>query len=120
AESIEVLHVHNVASWSESAIDNLVAAGFRKKLVTLHDFFFLCPSINLLSGEKGSHFCEVEADLAACNRCLRNVIQYRTDSIEEYRTRAFRRLAAFDRIVVPSRAMLQYWEKALAVNEPEL
>jgi GT2 family glycosyltransferase/glycosyltransferase involved in cell wall biosynthesis len=120
AESIEVLHVHHVSSWSENAIDSLVAARFRKKLLTLHDFFFLCPSVNLLCGEKGTRFCEVEADLVACNRCLKNDIQYRTDSIEEYRTRACRRLAAFDRIVVPSRAMLQYWEKALAVNEPEL
>ena len=120
AESIEVLHVHHLSSWSERAIDSLVTARFRKKLLTLHDFFFLCPSINLLSGENGTRFCEVEADLVACNHCLKNVIQYQTNSIEEYRTRAFRRLAAFDRIVVPSRAMLQYWEKVLAINEPDL
>ena len=114
SETIAVLHANHFLGWSDVAIDCLVAAPFRKKIVTLHDFLFLCPSVNLLSGAKGDQFCEVEADLEACNRCLKNFIRYRAGSIEEYRDKSFRRLGAFDRIVVPSRAVLPYWKKALA------
>jgi GT2 family glycosyltransferase len=118
SETIAVLHANHFLGWSDSAINCLVAAPFRKKIVTLHDFLFLCPSINLLSGAKGDRFCEVEADLVACNCCLKNFIRYEAGSIEEYRDKSFRRLAAFDRIIVPSRAVLPYWKKALA--QPDL
>ena len=111
SETIGVVHAHHFRGWSELAIDSLVSARFRTKIFTVHDFWPLCPSGFLLAGEQRRRFCEVEPDSKTCNHCLANVIQYRADSIEGYRSKWLRRVAAFDRIFVPSRAMLPYWRK---------
>jgi 2-polyprenyl-3-methyl-5-hydroxy-6-metoxy-1,4-benzoquinol methylase/GT2 family glycosyltransferase/glycosyltransferase involved in cell wall biosynthesis len=120
SEAIGTLHAHHFRGWSEKAIDGLIAARFKRKLCTLHDFVPLCPSGFLLAGEQRRRFCEVETDLRKCNRCLESVIGYRSDSIDGYRAKWLPRVAAFDRILTPSRAVLAYWEKGLAASAPDL
>jgi GT2 family glycosyltransferase len=120
SRSADVLHANHFQGWSEHAIERLLAAPFRKKILTLHDLRFLCPSNNLLSGAAADRFCEVEADLDVCNDCLKNVVRYHDDSIQGYRNKSLSRLDAFDRVVVPSRAMLPYFKRALPAARSDL
>jgi hypothetical protein len=48
------------------------------------------------------------------------VIEYRSNSIEEYRAKWLARFAAFDRILTPRRANPVYWKKGLDALAPDL
>lgn len=120
SESIGAVHAHHFRGWSEASIDSLTSAPIRTKIFTLHDFAPLCPSGFLLAGDNGSRFCEVEADPKACNHCLQSCIRYSANSIEGYRAQWLPRVASFDRIVVPSRAMLPSWRKGLELANSDL
>lgn len=118
--SVDVLHVQHTLGWTEANQTILAHARIPHKIVSLHDYYFICPSINLLKAPDGLTFCGVEREMAACNRCLQQFHGFRSDTIEEYRQKKSAFLRAFDHILLPSASMRSYLEAAFGINWDEL
>ncbi|OGT47421.1 MAG: hypothetical protein A3E83_01590 [Gammaproteobacteria bacterium RIFCSPHIGHO2_12_FULL_41_20] len=113
ASCIQFLHIHHTRGWHSSVIESLMHAGFSKKVITLHDFYLLCPSIHMLKEPKEAAFCEVEQNLQACNHCLSHFHGFRRSTIELYRQQTLMLLQGMDHIIVPSSAVERYFQRAL-------
>lgn len=114
---ISVLHVHHVMDWPQDVVDVLVDLPIAKKLLTVHDYFFLCPSVNLLKGR--TIFCGVEKNLEVCNQCLKQTYGYWSLRIESYRYRCYAVLLKMDQIILPSPVILDYFKAAFSQQEFE-
>jgi FkbM family methyltransferase len=96
---VDTIHVHHLLNWPSwfPHIPALFAKS--RKLITLHDFFALCPSIRLTAGGR---YCQVPTDLTECNRCLRDTLDVPATRIEDYRGNWVRCLEQFDEVLTPS------------------
>jgi len=107
----DVLHINHLSGWPAHLVDHLVNLPFSYKMMTVHDYFLLCPSTHLL--KKGNQFCGVEADLKACNQCLSQCHGYWNTRIEQYRAVSQSIFEKMDRVIVPSHAVAHYLERGL-------
>lgn len=114
------LHVHHAKGWPAEAMDALANSRISTKLVTIHDFWFLCPSINLLSGPDRLQFCHVEKNLDTCNTCLQVNWGYFDESIQNYRNRMLNFLKHFDYLLTPSDSVAPYLAKAFGNEWPQI
>jgi|GEM_PF-3328807 len=105
---VDTLHVHHLIKWPNALMTYLQEAPIVNKIITLHDYYVICPSVNLLKNRQ--EFCHVEPDIKACNECLSHY-NPQFDSILDYRYRFLNFLKNF-RILVPSLAALNYFEHA--------
>lgn len=112
ATYVDRLHVHHTIGWPDSAVEALAKSAIPIKTVTAHDFWFLCPSINLLTGMERSFFCGVESDMSKCNDCLAKKWHHVDETIQDYRAGSLAFLQYFSAITMPSPSMLPYFEKA--------
>jgi FkbM family methyltransferase len=101
APEIDTLHVHHFLEWPRWLTRALPLFAHARRLLTLHDYFSICPSIRLL-GRHG--YCQVPSSLSACNACLKDVQHYRDSRIEEWRSTNVHFLEAFDTVLTPSEA----------------
>jgi len=69
--------------------------------VTIHDYFSICPQINLLPTPT-SRYCG-EPDLATCNACIAGRPQHGATDITDWRTRHGWLLNEAERVICPSR-----------------
>lgn len=120
AAHVHALHVHHTLGWRESDQVLLASSQIATKIITLHDYYLICPSINLLKAPDGLTFCAVERDLAACNQCLRQFHGYRSESIEQYRQKKLVLLQAFDHILLPSASMEPFLAAAFGADWQQL
>jgi glycosyltransferase involved in cell wall biosynthesis len=111
---VQVLHVHHMLGWSESALDAILNLPVGRRVVSLHDFHMVCPSIVLLKDDES--FCGVEPDRRKCNRCFRANWSAGEGTIEAYRLKYLNRLTAMDAVFVPSESVALYVKRAF----PEL
>ena len=102
---IDLVHIHNVYQLSMDLFD--VAHEMGVPLVaTMHDFFYLCPTIKLLD-EKG-HCCYCEQSTAHCQECLRTnpeiqlFTNTRVNYIDNWRAHTRRCLSYCDQLITPS------------------
>lgn len=109
---VDNLHVHHTMEWSAVGLEALSNSAIKIKIVTAHDFWFLCPSITLLTEYHPERFCEVERDLKKCNNCLATKWKRPHETIQQYRSITLKFLEKFDRILVPSVSLLPYFKKA--------
>jgi len=68
--------------------------------VTIHDYFSICPQINLLPTPT-SQFCG-EPDVATCNACIAGRPQFGATDITDWRTRHAWLLNEAERVICPS------------------
>ena len=68
--------------------------------VTIHDFFSICPQINLLPTPT-SRYCG-EPDAATCNACIAGRPQFGATNITDWRTRHTWLLQEAERVICPS------------------
>ena len=96
--SIDTIHIHHMISHYFDIID--LANKYKiNSMITLHDYYCLCPTINLLyCGEK---FC-MNLKNKDCAKCLSLSKNVDHDIISEWRKNWFKFLKKFDRIIVPS------------------
>jgi glycosyltransferase involved in cell wall biosynthesis len=95
-------HVHHVLGIPLGLIDLLADKGVAYDW-TVHDYYAICPRINLVSAENA--YCG-EPDAVGCNRCLARLGDDQgrtvTTSIENWRLRYAKYLGRARRIFVPS------------------
>jgi glycosyltransferase involved in cell wall biosynthesis len=91
--SIDVVHFQHLLGLPLSLIEVAKRKG-KKVIVSLHDYYFWCPSYKLLSplNNNGLSFCFFEKDHATCARCLNRLgkkrintdkVRYRREYIDE-------------------------------------
>lgn len=117
---VDRLHVHHTLKWPAIALEVLAKSAIPLKAVSAHDFWFLCPSVKLLTDYKPERFCEVESDLKKCNTCLATKWRRPHETIQDYRLHSHEFLQHFDTILLPSQSMVPYFQKAYAEKWPSL
>ena len=95
---IDIIHIHHMIGHYFDVID--VAKKYQVySVITLHDFYSLCPTINLLyCGEK---FC-MDLENKDCKKCLLLTKKINHDIISDWQKDWNRFLKKFDKIIVPS------------------
>ncbi len=64
------IHIHHVVNYPQRILDFLTQAATRLRLcydVTLHDYYTICPRINLV--DRSDYYCG-EPDVTGCERCV--------------------------------------------------
>lgn len=115
APEVDTLHVHHFLGWPRWLTGAISLFKHARRILTLHDYYSVCPSIRLL-GRAG--YCDVPIDLLVCNECLREVHGIRTVTIEEWRLANARMLQEFDFVITPSAAARAVIAKGLALVRP--
>lgn len=103
--------------------------------VVVHDYFYICPTINLLNHK--NIFCGVPTDPRVCNNCLNSfsgksycngyIITNKTRSIVKWRDKFLPLLLGADKIIVPSNYVMTLFsgvypelEQKIEIQEHEL
>lgn len=102
--SAEVLHVHSPELGPRALAAAAHEAGARL-VVTLHDHHVVCER-HLLLDDTG-RYCGVPRDTARCDRCLGRTAGRPAGTLARHRQEMRALLEAADRIVVPSRSVLE-------------
>ena len=104
-------HVHHLIGLPEAILNFLIERGVPYDW-TIHDYYTICPRVNLI-GERGT-YCG-EPDEAGCNRCLARVGDDQgrpvPESIAAWRKRWGRLLVGARRVFVPSLDVFRRMEK---------
>ena len=94
---IDILHVHHFLFQSFDAID--IAKKYNVySVVTLHDLYMICPSINKVYKDK---YCEYDSS-SNCKDCLKKRYGLGNDIIENWQKTCKNVLSKFDLRIVPS------------------
>lgn len=108
---IHLIHVHNVVGLS---FDIFYLAEEKKIPVVLaaHDYFYVCPTIRLLSAD-GVNCCG-EPDSEQCQNCLRrtNGIIEHLNYVKDWRMRTADILKTCEKIFVPSQSVKEIYVSA--------
>lgn len=101
AFSIDLVHVHQVKDISFDVFHVAKALGL-PLVVTLHDFYYICPTVTLL--QNGDTYCAGECD--ACAACLNKQLGYHAqlDYITMWRAQCRKALDLCDVLLLPSQA----------------
>ena len=95
---IDFIHIHHMIGHFFDIID--VADKYKiKKMITLHDFYALCPTINMLY--KMESYC-LRLKEKNCKECLVYKTGLKNDIIPFWRKNWSNFLKDFDRVIVPS------------------
>lgn len=102
---ISLLHIHH-GMWMTRDIFLLAKERNIPLVFTAHDFYEICPTVNLLNGE--FRFCNIP-DEKACRQCLK--ARDIDVAIHEWRMMGEKALRLCDTIVVPNGAEEAYFRK---------
>ena len=98
ALSIDCVHVHHMVGHYFDIVD-VCKENNIKSVITLHDFYCLCPTINMLyCGEK---YC-MNVENKDCGKCLSVTKKIDNNIIDDYQNDWHLFLKKFDKIIVPS------------------
>jgi Predicted glycosyltransferases len=95
---IDVMHVHHLLGHYLDII-NVANELNVKSYITLHDFYCLCPTINMLYNKK--EYCLRLKD-KSCANCLKNVLGVSNDIIDHWQEVWSKFLNKFDKVITPS------------------
>lgn len=93
----DILHVHHFLFQTFDAIEIAKKRNI-KSIITLHDLYMSCPSINMVYQDK---FCEKDPN-KDCTKCLKMRYGVNSNILENWRKTAEKILKKFDKIIVPS------------------
>lgn len=97
AFQFDILHVHHFLFQTFDAIDIAKKYGVYS-IITLHDLYMKCPSINMIYEEK---FCTEESE-ERCHKCFMKKHKIDENVLPVWRREANETLSKFDKIIVPS------------------
>lgn len=102
----DILHVHHFLFQTFDVIDVAKEKNIYS-IITLHDLYMSCPSINMVYEEK---YCENNPD-RDCKKCLHARYGVNADILENWRNTCKDVLEKFDKILVPSENTKKQFEK---------
>jgi len=97
AFKFDIVHVNHFLFQTFDVID--IAQKYNSySIITLHDLYMLCPSINMVSeGE----YCSV-INPEKCKRCFAKNHKISENVLDKWQEECYKTLAKFDKIIVPS------------------
>lgn len=95
---IKAIHIHHLKNQYFDVID-VIKEKKLKTIITLHDFYCLCPLINKLYINR--EYCDGREDLT-CKQCINHMSGNKENMIVSWRREWERLLNLADRIIVPS------------------
>lgn len=103
---IDILHVHHFLFQTFDAID---VAKEREiySIITLHDLYMICPSINMVYKDK---YCEYDEG-KDCAKCLKSRYGVNSNILNNWQTTCLNVLKKFNKIIVPSNNTKNIFEK---------
>ena len=101
---IGAIHVHHMQNHYFDVV-SVAEEKKIKKIITLHDFYSLCPTINMLEG--GGQFCIGKVD-KNCSECLLKLKGLTNDIVDNWQHNFHELLKKFDRIITPSEDAKEY------------
>lgn len=97
AYKFDIVHVHHLLFQSFDIID--VAKKYNSyNIISLHDLYMICPSINMVYQEK---YCEINPK-KDCQKCLNQRYGINNNIINNWRRNCYELLKQFDKVIVPS------------------
>lgn len=102
----DILHVHHFLFHTFDVID-IAKEKNVYSIITLHDLYMSCPSINMVYEEK---FCENNPN-RDCKKCLKNRYGVNSNILANWRTTCENVISKFDKIIVPSQDTKKQFEK---------
>ena len=106
AFKIDVMHVHHFLFQTFDAIDVAKKRNV-ESIITLHDLYMSCPSINMVYEEK---YCEVNKN-KDCLKCLKCRYGLENNIINNWRNTCKSVLQRFDKVIVPSEDTKEHFLK---------
>ena len=94
---IDLLHVHHFLFQTFDAIDVAKARNIYS-IITLHDLYMICPSINMVYKDK---YCEYD-ETKDCAKCLNIRYGVNSNVLNNWQKTCLNVLEKFDKIIVPS------------------
>lgn len=93
----DIVHVHHLLYHSFDIVD--VAKKYNAyKIISLHDLYMLCPSINMVYQER---YCQTNPQ-KDCIKCLNERLGINNNIINNWQKKCHNILKEFDKIIVPS------------------
>ena len=86
-----------------------------KTILSINDFYYLCPRIYLFENGEYNGFCNACTDLARCDRCLKQ-IGYNEGFQADWRNECQKMLQRADMIIIPTKSTLDLYEKVFKIN----
>ena len=115
-DEINLAHFHHGINWHPAVIAELAAIDFRLKFASLHDFWFLCPSITLLKYDKttkSKEYCGLP-DSETCMACYNFSFGGATvGTIDWHLIHSVSILSKMHRIFTPSASTARIYQKGL-------
>ncbi|WP_279001221.1 glycosyltransferase [Thomasclavelia cocleata] len=106
---INVLHVHHMIGHYFDVLD-ICKENHVKSIITLHDFYCLCPSINMLYNM--DEYClNRDESRKDCKECLHNKMRLVNNIIPIWQKRWSEFLVDFDLVITPSKSTKEIIEK---------
>ena len=94
---IDILHVHHFLFQTFDAIDVAKRRNIYS-VITLHDLYMICPSINMVYKDK---YCEFD-ETKDCAKCLNIRYGVNSNVLNNWQKTCLKVLKKFDKIIVPS------------------
>lgn len=103
---IDMMHVHHFLFQSFDAIDVAKQRNI-KSIITLHDLYMSCPTINMIYEE---NYCEINEN-RDCEKCLKRRYGIESNILKSWRKTCKEVLQKFDKVIVPSENTKKQFEK---------
>ena len=106
AFQFDVVHVQHLLFHSFDIVE--IAEKYKAyKIISLHDLYMMCPSINMVFEEK---YCETNKN-RNCEKCLQDRYGIHHNIIKNWRKECEKILKKFDKIIVPSQNTKKLFEE---------
>lgn len=104
---IDLVHIHHTVDLSFDVFREV-----KKKeipmLITIHDYYYICPTIKLLDEEL--NFCQEPQNSGKCNQCLKKEFGFESGFLEQWQKEAREMLSYCEKIIFPSYSAKQVME----------
>lgn len=109
---IDLIHVHHMIG-SYFDIADVAKENNIKLYCTCHDYYPICPRINLLYNDK--NYCQIDEN-ANCETCLNNTMGLKSNVINNWRNEWSKFLDKCDKIFVPNESMIDILGKNIKLK----
>ena len=104
-----IIHVHHLLNLPLKDVHAVLEQFAIPYIVSLHDFYHICPSYNLISYE--GFFCYPYKNPEYCSSCIQNIFAQGADLKEVWWQTNVAFLSAARKIIAPSQTVLDYFQK---------
>jgi glycosyltransferase involved in cell wall biosynthesis len=104
-----IIHIHHLLNLPFKDVYAVLQKLEIPYIVSLHDFYHICPSHNLISSE--GFFCYPDKSPEYCSSCIQNIFAQGSNLKEAWWQANLAFLSTAQQIIAPSQTVLDYFQK---------